>query len=290
MKIVFTGRDNPFNRKLVQDFAAEHEILCCLFLEPERTSPKAMRKKIMRRIKKFGLIKVVDQLAFHFFDRRFLRKNELAFWKTRPGYCDNSIGVSCPVYNVDSINDAQWVELCRKLQPDIILATCSHVILKPALYNIPPLGTFIIHEGLTPEYKGLHTATWTLMKKEFQYIGYTVFKVNGEIDGGEILIQDTYPLQPGEGYRTWSWIGHNAIISGVENIKRAFGELEKNKHFTPLNTSARKSGYYTWMGLSDFLRLYFKNYWRATGSRQSVKPRQMEGAPVKGEPKDAVLH
>ncbi len=262
MKIVFTGRDNPFNRKIVNDFSEEHEVVCCLFLEPERSSRKGQQKKIWRRIKRFGLIKVADQLAFHLFDRLFLRKHEPEFWKARPEYADVSILVSCPIHYVTNINGKKWVELCNEIKPDIILATCSHVILKPEIYTIPSLGTYIVHEGLTPEYKGLHTPLWALMKKEFQYVGYTVFKVNDEIDGGEVFAQETYQLQKSEGYRTWSWIGHNAIISGLGNIRQRFLDLEKKRSFVPLNTIGRKSGYYTWMGLTSFLRLYFKNYWR----------------------------
>lgn len=58
----------------------------------------------------------------------------------------------------------------------------------------------------------------------------------------------------------WSWIGHNAIISGMENIQQSFMKLGREKYFIPIDTSERKQGYYTWMGLSDFLSLYFKNY------------------------------
>jgi len=244
----------------------------------------------LKRIKKHGLAKVSDQLAFHLFDRLYLRKSESAFWRSRPEYCDNSLGLNCPAYYVNNINGQHWIDLCNEIAPDIILATCSHIILKPALYNIPKLGTYIIHEGLTPEYKGLHTPLWALMKKDFQNIGYTVFKVNSKIDGGEILAQESYQLQTGENYRTWSWIGHNAIISGLENIRQHFTELEKNKYFVPLKTANRNDNYYTWMGLSNFLRLYFKNYWLKTSSQKDVKPIPTHAKYIKREAKDAVLH
>lgn len=266
MRVIFAGRDNPFNRKIIHDFSMEHEIICCLFLEPERGSWKGKREMIMRRVKKYGLIKAIDQLAFHLFDRRFLRKQESAFWKARSEYCDASIQPNCRTYQVSNINNQQWVELCRELKPDIILATCSQVIFKPQFYTIPPLGTYIIHEGLTPEYKGLHTPLWALMRKEFQHIGYTVLKANEKIDGGEVLTQGTYPIQPNENYRAWSWIGHNAIISGLDDIRCCFRELEKKRHFTPISMEGRKNGYYTWMGLSNFVWLYLKNYWRTSSS------------------------
>ena len=274
MKIIFAGRDNAFNRKMVQEFSVHHEVVCCLFLEPGRVSRKGKRDIIMRRVKKQGLLKTIDQLAFHLFDRLFLRRNEARFWKQRAEYCDSALPLQCPVHQVHNIHDKRWIELCRQLKTDIILATCSKIIFKPELYNIPALGTYIVHEGLTPEYKGLHTPLWALMKKEFQNIGYTILKANNKIDGGEILIQNTYSLGPGENYRTWSWVGHNAIIAGMENICHAFCQLEKSKSFAPINTAGRKSSYYTWMGLSDFIGLYLKNYVLGSSVKQSYVSEQ----------------
>jgi hypothetical protein len=117
---------------------------------------------------------------------------------------------------------------------------------------------------------------WALMKKEFQHIGYTVLKANEKIDGGEILAQGIYSIQQGENYRTWSWIGHNAIISGLDDIRHCFRKLEKEKHFIPISMEGRKSGYYTWMGLSDFLRLYFKNYRRILAVKRYYKAEHIE--------------
>ena len=39
--------------------------------------------------------------------------------------------------------------------------------------------------------------------------------------------------------------------------------------FVSANTDNRKSGYYTWMGLSDFMWLYLKNYLLGSSSKQA---------------------
>lgn len=290
MRIIFAGRDNPFNRRLIQEFSIHHEVLCCLFLEPERVSWEGKWKMIRRRIKRQGITKTADQLAFHLFDRLFLRKNESLFWKQRAEYCDTSIQLNCPVHQVHNIHAKQWIELCKQLKPDVILATCSQVIFKPELYTIPSMGTYIIHEGLTPEYKGLHTSLWALMKKEFEYIGYTILKANDKIDGGEILMQTTYTPGPAEDYRSWSWIGHHAIISGVDDILFCFNELERERCFTPIDIKGRKSGYYTWMGISDFVGLYMKNYWRITSAKRSYNTGENKGVLLKADTENRVFH
>lgn len=270
------GRDNAFNRKIVSEFSLEHEVLCCLFIEPERFLKKEKLKKIIQRAKKYGLFKALDELAFHFFDRYFLRKNEIVFWNECGEYIHTNASLNCPCHQVENINSSKWVELCNSLSPDIILGTCSQVIFKPDIYKIPILGTFMIHEGLTPEYKGLHTPLWALMKKEFNKIGYTVLKVNDKIDGGKILTQGTYSLRRNENYKAWSWVGHKAIISGMEDILRSFRELERMRYFIPLNITNRESGYYTWMQLSHFLKFYLKNYLRKTQLNVSMAKAEPE--------------
>jgi hypothetical protein len=37
----------------------------------------------------------------------------------------------------------------------------------------------------------------------------------------------------------------------------------------------RKSGYYTWMGLSNFIWLYLKNYWKVLPIKKSYKLEQI---------------
>ncbi|MCX6245173.1 MAG: formyltransferase family protein [Bacteroidetes bacterium] len=260
MRIVFAGRDNSFNRKFFTEISEDHEVLYCLFLEPGRKNAKDKCKRIGKRLRKYGLLKVIDELAFHLFDRLFLRKPEITFKNSQPEYFNTKVELPFPSYTVENIHDAGWINFIKQSSPDIIFSLCCSVIFKPDLTSIPKYGTFILHEGLTPEYKGLHTTLWALLKKDYKSVGYTLFKANNDIDGGEILVQETYTRKYGEDYRTWSWISHNALIEGLDNIKRSLKNLEKNGNFEPIEKGSRESGVYTWMTLTKFLYLlYFNN-------------------------------
>jgi hypothetical protein len=257
MRMIFAGRENNFNRKLFFELSIDNELLCCLFLEPERSSFSNQFKRIFKRIKKYGFIRVIDELSFHLADRILIRRIEKRFKYSRHEYFVNRTVLNCPTFKIKNINDEKWLDLIKSFSPDIIVSACSNVIFKPPFFNIPKYGTFVLHEGITPEYRGLHTTLWALLKKEYNYIGYTVLKVNESIDGGDILLQENYKLKNDESFRTWGWISHIALIEGLDSIKKAFKTLELNKGFTPIDVQNRKSDTYTWMTFSKFLYLLY---------------------------------
>ncbi len=258
MRIVFIGRDNVFNRRVINELSVEHEITGCFFVELHRGTWKGKFQRI--RIKKYPFLKVVDELMFHSFDRMLLRNKEIEYYRKRPEYYFEPIVLNVNVCNTNNIHSTECITEIMKMKPDIIFSVCSSVIFTTELYEIPELGTYVLHEGITPEYRGLHNNLWALMKKDFNNIGYTLLKVTGQIDGGEILVQGKYTLGKDENFRSWSWISHNAIIEGMRDIMEALKQLEKNKTFTPSGGTVRMSKYYTWMGATDFAWLYMKNY------------------------------
>jgi hypothetical protein len=258
MRIILAGRDNTFNRKLFSEFAKDNVLLCCLFLEPDRFKFSEIWRKIRKRIVKYGLLKVIDQLSFHLVDRLFIRGYERKLNYINPEYFIQRTELNCPTFYVSNVHDTEWLTLIKSFFPDIIISTCCNIIYRPSFYNIPKFGTFILHEGITPEYRGLHTTLWALLKKDFNYIGYSVIKANDVIDGGEILVQENYKLKSFESVRTWGLTSHLVLIEGLDHIKNAFKNLEQNKTFVPVDIINRNSEVYTWMTLSKYIRLLFR--------------------------------
>ena len=254
MKVIFVGRNNSFNRQFTCELFRDHELVSCLFVEGQRTTTSGRFQKIARRVKRNGLLRVTDELAFHVYDRIFHAKRNREFMQRAPDYFQQWPSLPCTSFEVDNIHSKKWLEYIEEQQPDIIFSICCNVIFRPKLYNIPKYGTYVLHEGLTPEYKGLHTPIWAMLKNDDEYIGYTMLRVNDEIDGGDVLSQGKYKLQPGEDVRTWSWVGHNALIQGLPEMRQKIDELATNGSFTPMPLEGRKSTYYTWVTLSQFLR------------------------------------
>ncbi len=258
MRIVFIGRDNRFNRRIASELAGEHKLLACLWVEPDRFTARGRWQRIRRRWKRYGARKVVDELAFHVFDRLVLRRGERPLFARFPQYFSAFQALACPEFVARKVNARRWLEKLEQWQPDAIFSVCCATIFGERLCQIPRLGLFILHECLTPEYRGLHTPLWALMRREPQFLGFTVLKAGKQIDGGEVLLQRRYVPGAGESYRTWAWVGHHAIIQGMPELLRAFRQLEQEQGFEPLDLAGRSDRYFTWMGLSEFLALWWK--------------------------------
>jgi folate-dependent phosphoribosylglycinamide formyltransferase PurN len=91
------------------------------------------------------------------------------------------------IHFVPDIHSPDVLQRVRSLAPDIGLIYGSP-ILKPALFEIPILGTLGIHHGKAPEYRGKKTTFWEMYNGE-KTAAVTIQKVNAGLDTGDILKQ-----------------------------------------------------------------------------------------------------
>jgi len=260
MRVLFAGRDNPFNRGIASWLAQRYDLIACYFLEPDRFSVKEIIKFIRNRIRRNGILQTMDELAFQVVDRSFIRRSEKALWeKNIPVEFREAKTLDAPCYIVKSLHSERWLQFTRQLRPDIIFSTCGRVIFRHEFYDIPRFGTFVLHEGITPEYKGLHTPLWAMLRNELEFVGVSLLRVNGSIDGGDILIQERCVVEEDEDFRCWSYVGHKAIISGLPEVELALNRLFENGQFEPIPIESRQGKYFTWMRLTAFLKLLAAN-------------------------------
>ena len=91
------------------------------------------------------------------------------------------------IHFVPDIHSPDVLQRVRSLAPDLGLIYGSP-ILKPALFEIPVLGTLGIHHGKAPEYRGKKTTFWEIYNGE-KTAAVTIQKVNAGLDTGDILKQ-----------------------------------------------------------------------------------------------------
>lgn len=78
-----------------------------------------------------------------------------------------------------------------KLKPDLFLMYSYAPLIKEEYFQHY---LFInIHATLLPRYRGFHGLIWSMINDE-NYMGYTMFKINNVIDGGEIYFQHKIQL------------------------------------------------------------------------------------------------
>ncbi len=65
-----------------------------------------------------------------------------------------------------------------------MFAMCIDVYLPKALINAPRHGSFLWHEGFTPEYRGVYPAFWGLVNEDYDCLVYTLLCTNSKLDAG----------------------------------------------------------------------------------------------------------
>ena len=94
---------------------------------------------------------------------------------------------------VSSPNSEESRAFLRALRPDVAIARCK-VILKREIFEIPRVGTFVMHPGICPEYRNAHGCFWALVNRDLDRVGMTLLKVDAGIDTGPVYLHGTCEL------------------------------------------------------------------------------------------------
>jgi methionyl-tRNA formyltransferase len=97
-----------------------------------------------------------------------------------------------PFKKVPYTNSDATVSLFKELAPDLGLALGNGYIA-PRLFNIPKFGMLNIYHELLPQYQNAQSIIWELYNGSAD-TGYTIHKINRQIDKGEIVFQEKLPI------------------------------------------------------------------------------------------------
>lgn len=96
------------------------------------------------------------------------------------------------VLQPEKLKDAQFLETLRALKADLQVVVAFRM-LPETVWNMPPMGTINLHGSLLPQYRGAAPINWAVINGEKE-TGPTTFKLKHEIDTGDILLQDKFPI------------------------------------------------------------------------------------------------
>lgn len=91
------------------------------------------------------------------------------------------------VQHMADIQGAAGVEALRLFKADLGLSLAAP-ILKPAVFELPRLGTINLHKGKLPGYRGMPPAFWELWSGALE-VGCSVHQVNAQLDEGALLAE-----------------------------------------------------------------------------------------------------
>jgi folate-dependent phosphoribosylglycinamide formyltransferase PurN len=106
-----------------------------------------------------------------------------------------------PWFIIDDANGPGFLQRLRQLTPDLVLSIAIPQRFGPDLLGIPRIGCINVHFGPLPEYRGLYTSFWTLYNGERES-GVSIHFMNNHWDGGPIIAQRRFPVEPGETVRS----------------------------------------------------------------------------------------
>ena len=100
-----------------------------------------------------------------------------------------------PAIIPEQVNSEDFAQRLRDFDPDLFILSGYNQILRPLIFDIPPLGTINLHGGRLPQYRGAAPINWQIIQGEKQG-GCAIIYVDEGIDTGDIIAQETYPITP----------------------------------------------------------------------------------------------
>jgi hypothetical protein len=173
-----------------------------------------------RRIKRFGSVKTLGQVAFITIAmpalriRGGLRKSQIL---TESSLNDT---LRPPDFHVDSVNSPETIELLARLEPRVVVVNGTRIISARVLdsINCPVINT---HAGLTPRYRGVHGGYWALAEGHPEEVGTTVHLVDSGIDTGQVLAGARFDTSPADSIVTYPYLHLAAGLPHLVNSVRA---------------------------------------------------------------------
>jgi methionyl-tRNA formyltransferase len=131
------------------------------------------------------------------------------------------------VLQPEKLKNPEFLEELRSLKADLQIVVAFRM-LPEAVWNMPPMGSVNLHGSLLPQYRGAAPINWAVMNGETE-TGVTTFKLKHEIDTGDILLQDRFPIgeneTAGEVHDRMKEIGAALLVKTVKGL--AGGTLEE---------------------------------------------------------------
>jgi hypothetical protein len=282
LRCIFVGSPNRFT-ELIVHWLSKHCDLTGVVWTYSAHWAKSVSGRVefaKKRVSRFGALKTLDESLYYLLSKNFLNETGEPFQSRLCDAYARTYGFS--EWHGDSIdtkdiNSVEVLGFVRKHSPDLIMSMCINEFFRKEIRKIPRLGAFLWHEGLVPEYKGLYSPFWAIHNGEPEMLGYSVLRMNGRYDEGEVFLQgpvtDADPVRDSPVY-----IGHKAILDSLPGVARLFDDLE-NGTAKSIKLQNRKEGTYTYPGLTDWIR--FRSRIRALDREKAIEPVAVSSLPAK---------
>lgn len=126
-----------------------------------------------------------------------------------------------PVLQPENVNAPEFLDVVRKLEPDLLITAAYGQILSADLLSIPRLGGINLHGSILPAYRGASPVARAIQHGD-QETGVTVIRMTPRIDAGGMISIGRTEIQPnetaGELEERLAALGAPLVVDAVEAI------------------------------------------------------------------------
>lgn len=126
-----------------------------------------------------------------------------------------------PVLQPVKLKDPAFIEELAALRADLQVVVAFRM-LPEMVWNMPAKGTINLHGSLLPQYRGAAPINWAVINGEKE-TGVTTFKLQHEIDTGDIMLQESFPIgeneTAGDVHDKMKEIGAALLVKTVQGIE-----------------------------------------------------------------------
>src|SRR5450432_3293714 len=120
----------------------------------------------------------------------------------------------------EKLKNPEFIEELKSLKADLQIVVAFRM-LPEIVWNMPPMGTINLHGSLLPQYRGAAPINWAIINGEKE-TGVTTFKLQHEIDTGNILLQEHFPIgddeTAGEVHDRMKDIGAGVLVTTIKGL------------------------------------------------------------------------
>lgn len=223
MSIVILTNRNPGNIYLVNRISKRYNVSAKVILE---TKPRNNTDKYdfwLKKIKRYGLLKTFNKYLFVKAQSRYHSGNSIIKKYFHPNSNSISYDYETDEFLTYDINSEAVTDFISSKKPDLIVV-CGSNLIKPHIFNIPPLGTINIHCGITPDYRCANPVEWAVYNKDLKKIGVTIHFIDEGLDTGNIIAQKTTSVEKGDTIKS---LYCKNIVNGGELMLKAISDILK---------------------------------------------------------------
>ena len=140
------------------------------------------------------------------------------------------------VYQPLKVGVAEFVELLKKMNPDVIVVVAFGQLISTEILNLPKYGCINVHASLLPKYRGAAPIQWAIIDGE-ETSGVTIMRMDEGIDTGDMIAKEELILSDDETggslFERLSQMGAELLSVTLSDIEAGNVTYEKQPKMSP---------------------------------------------------------